>query len=93
MAVTVDKAIQLGGGITKIIGSLTHTEGAAEETLTAAGGTVVGFQVLNNTTSGVIDVTGSVPCTWSGTSGTLTITFQNVAAISSGRFWIDVLHG
>jgi len=90
MALSNIKRVEMGGGLSMIVGDITHTEGAANESYGIAGGRVLGFQVLKNTSTDIADITGNCPVSWVLSSGILTITIAGISEIAAGSFWIIV---
>ncbi len=92
MAIANVKRVSIGGGISLITGSYTHTVGAADETYTIDGD-VIGINIQSFSDDGPFDLLGTGACQVSTSGYVTTITFRGVAGITSGRFMVWVNAG
>ncbi len=86
LTVTYPKTANLGGPVKLTYGQFTATAGDAAGTVTVAGGRIIGYQFLDNATSGPVDV--KVHASNSSSSGIITVTVYTQATVADGDFWI-----
>lgn len=85
MATSGNSVVHLGGGHVLFTGAITHTEGAAEETVAIKGYRVRMAWVSNKASD---EKVGTTPCTFSeSVSGiTNTVTLHSLGTIAAGSY-------
>ena len=93
MAITLPRAIPLGGGVTEYSGTFSHTLGAAEETFKLGSARVLSVYVSNQDAGANSEDMGSVMFTESVSGSTNTVTVHFLGGVTSGRIVVKAFAG
>lgn len=90
MAITLPKLVPLGGGVSQLSGTYSHTVGAAEETFVLGSHRVLDVRVSSQDSGSNLEQS---KFSESVSGGTNTVTVHRLGAVTSGRIVVLVNAG